>query len=139
MTTLHGIEIKKGDKVWGLREGWFEVNYLSETSVYPIQTPIGTYTVDGKLNSCDKFPTIFWNEFQLPEDAFTKPLPKMEVDAKVLVWNYSGTVKEKHYFSHFDDKGRIHCFIHGLTSWNNVNNLTSWWEHWELFEEHNDD
>lgn len=66
------------------------------------------------------------------ENAFTKLPPKFEVDTKVVVWE-TPELKVNRYFSHFDDKGQIHCFCNGSTSWSNSG--TSPWTNWELADE----
>jgi hypothetical protein len=78
------------------------------------------------------FPILFWNEFEIPSKAFIKPLPKLEVDAKVLVWNDSSEIKEKRYFSHFN-KGRIYCYEQGCTSWSGT--TAHDWDNWEIYKE----
>jgi hypothetical protein len=62
-------------------------------------------------------------------------LPKLEVDTKVLVWDSYGKIKLKRYFSHFDTKGVIYCFIDGLTSWTGYGQLPTKWDNWELADD----
>jgi hypothetical protein len=84
-----------------------------------------------------KFPNIFWNEFEIPKEAFMKPVPDLEVDTKVLVWDNGKTVKERRYFSHFDKNGNIYCFNNGVTGWIAKNATTIRWDNWELYKEEN--
>jgi hypothetical protein len=134
MVTLHGKEIKKGDRVWGLREGWVEVDYIDDTLSYPIDTAIGTYTIDGKVSYSDKFPTLFWDELEITKKAFVKPLPKLILDTKIIVWNNDDTTKKRCHFSNFyNDK--IYCFNDGHTSWTADVTETTSWDNYELFEE----
>ena len=73
------------------------------------------YTNEGKAHYKDTSPSILWDEvvFEVPK----KPLPKFEVDTKLLVWNKeSSSVKYKRYFSHFDEKGCLNVFSYGATS-----------------------
>jgi hypothetical protein len=139
MTTLHGIEIKVGDKVWDLRYGWSEVISLRDGESYEIVTHINTYTIDGKCSIGNQFPSLFWNEFEVPKEAFIKPLPKLAVDTKVMVWEKGKPERYRRYFSHFDEEGRMHCFIKGLTNWTSDSRKTSPWDYWKLFEENSDD
>jgi hypothetical protein len=139
MSTLHGIEINVGDKVWDLYYGWSDVVALYDREKYKIMTNNDTYTTDGKCNTESKWPTLFWNEFKIPKEAFIKPLPKIEVDTKVIVWRNGDPMTERRYFSHFDDEGRINCFNYGSTSWTNNDNETSPWDYWRLFKENIDD
>lgn len=133
MTTLHGIEIKVGDKVFDSIYGWSEVVKLYNGEPYIIATNIGIYTNDGKLHSANIFPRLFWNEFEIPKEAFIKPLPKLEVDTKVLVWNEDGDVIQRRHFSHFNSNGKICCFIEGTTSFTSKA-FNSCWDNWELYE-----
>ena len=63
----------------------------------------------------------------------SQPLPKLEVDTKVLVWDTDHPEKTKAYFSHFDKHGKAVTFRYGKTSWsmNNAETLFTW-QHWEL-------
>ena len=49
---------------------------------------------------------------------------KVQVDTKVIL-KYEGK-KEKAHFSHVDDKGRIHTFNNGKTSWTSNSEGASW-------------
>lgn len=65
-----------------------------------------------------------------------KPMPKLSVDAKVLVWGdgQGPTRKLARHFSHFEN-GKIRTFDAGLTSWTSrLRPETSEWDHWELAE-----
>jgi hypothetical protein len=134
MVTLHGIEVKVGDKVFDTRFGWSKIIKLCDGTIYEIVTDISCYTPDGKYNINDKVPFLFWNEFEIPKCAFIKPLPNLKVDTKVLVWN-DNCIKERRYFSHFDKYGNICCFNSGATGWGTKNATTTVWNNWELFEE----
>ena len=67
-----------------------------------------------------------------PKEAFVKPMPQLEVDTKVLVWDEIDQEKYRRYFSHFDAFGRICTFDNGSTSWSA--DTVSHWENWELYE-----
>jgi hypothetical protein len=135
MTTLHGLEIKVGDKVWDTRYGWSEVISLYNRKMYEIRTNYNFYTTEGKYNSSDKLPSIFWNEFEIPKEAFSKPLPNLEVNTKVIVWEDEDGIKERRYFSHFTNDGNICCFNFGATEWSIESHQTSSWKNWELYKE----
>ena len=66
-------------------------------------------------------------------EAPTKPLPDLEVDAKVLVWNDTHE-KNRRHFSHFSN-GRIYTFDNGTTSFTRLHakSMTGW-PYWELAE-----
>ena len=83
MTTFETAQI--GDKVWCLYYNkWFTITNIRKEDAYPIKTEINSYTLDGRLNT-HSIRTLFWDEVIItpPE----KPLPKLEVDTKVLVWD----------------------------------------------------
>ena len=97
------------------------------------------YTIDGLLiynnGESINIQTLFWQEFIIPKEAFVKPMPQLEVDTKVLVWE-TGKQKLRRYFSHFDNFGRIWTFGIGSTSWSG-DSVTPW-TNWELYEEEKD-
>lgn len=125
-TTFENAKI--GDKVWCLYfEEWSTITDINMECKYPIQTDLNSYTIDGRIN-IKRGRTLFWDEVKIapPE----KPLPKLEVDTKVLVWNYEEDLKQKRYFSHFDELGKIYVFAHGATSWSPT--LTVAYKNWTL-------
>lgn len=112
--------VKVGDKVWSFNKGWGFVEAINETHQYPLDvrfpdTEFESYSLCGKLLDNYINPDLFWDEvvFEVPE----KPLPNLEVDTKLIVWNKdSPSVKYKRYFSHFSEDGRINVFCMGATS-----------------------
>jgi len=129
-------DYKVGDKVWKYGVGWIEITEINNEWAYPISCSDGyTYSMDGKLHVNNYFPSIFPNKFKIPQKAFIKPLPKLKVDTKVLVWDDGVVVKEKRHFSHFNKYGKIVCFDNGTTSWSNYNDYKYTWDNWELYIE----
>ena len=134
MTTFETAQV--GDRVWALSFGWGTVVDINKyRNLYPIQVSFGlttcTYTTDGKSFIDHISQALFWDEVVItpPE----KPLPKLEVDTKVLVWDTSHAEKTKAYFSHFDKHGKPVTFRYGQTSWSRNNDETLFtWHHWEL-------
>lgn len=127
-TTFETAQV--GDKVWCLYYNkWFTITNIRKEDAYPIKTEINSYTLDGRLNT-HSIRTLFWDEVAItpPE----KPLPKLEVDTKVLVWDTQDS-KVKRYFSHFDKDGTINVFASGTTSWNY--NITLPYNYWELVKD----
>lgn len=126
MTTFE--DAKVGDKVWCAYYGWQIITNINKDAKYPLVIKeYITYTYDGRMNT-DHNRTLFWDEVVItpPE----KPLPKLEVDTKVLVWKH-GSYKTKAHFSHFDSDNKICVFSSGRTSWTKDNN-TQAWNFWEL-------
>lgn len=126
---------KAGNKVWDIRLGWGKVYHMRERhNVYLVEVifPKGgrlLYTVDGLYHKDDITQSLFWDEVKIK--APVMPLPDLEVDTKVIVWN-NITRKTKRHFSHFNPAGKIICFDNGMTSW--TTNHTSAWGNWELAE-----
>ena len=117
-----------GDKVWCLYYNkWLTITNIRKEDAYPIKTEINSYTLDGRLNT-HSIRTLFWDEVIITPPP--KPLPKLEVDTKVLVWEH-GSYKIKAHFSHFDSDNKICVFSLGKTSWTKDNN-TQAWTFWEL-------
>ncbi|MBS7349212.1 MAG: hypothetical protein KIG95_03470 [Comamonas sp.] len=127
---------KVGDKVWGVENGWGEIQSINVSDNYPIRVIWGnysntTYTLEGKRAIAHNHQSLFWDEIEIK--APTKPMPSLEVDTKVLVWN---DPKRKHnrHFSHFSD-GLIYTFEGGCTSFTAMHedDIISW-KGWEVFE-----
>ena len=128
-TTFETAQV--GDQVYDLCYGWCEIVSIHPNTSYPITTDKGTYTYDGKIQLDHKNKTLFWDEVIITPPP--KPLPKLEVDTKVIVWDSEGGLPQKRYFSHFNDDNNIHVFIHGATS--RTQDLTVEYLNWELAKE----
>ena len=125
MTTFETAQV--GDRVWCVYYGWQTIESTDFNNIYPIETNMTVYTHDGKM-SIDNHRTLFWDEVVITPPH--KPLPKLDVDTKVLVWE-EGSYKTKAHFSHFDSDNKICVFSLGKTSWTKDNN-TQAWTFWEL-------
>lgn len=133
MVTLHGKKIRQGDIVWHSRMGFLKVGNINndQRNNYTIRLEIGsTFTSDGKVTINDMYPTLFWKEQILD---LSQPLPELEVDTKMLVWNAIGN-KVRRYFSHFDKDGDIRVFVHGKTSFTADGDVTTF-NNWEVYKD----
>ena len=126
MTTFENAKV--GDRVWCLLYGWQTIESTDFNINYPIATKKGTYTYDGKVQLSSQNRTLYWDEIVITPPS--KPLPKLEVDTKVLVWDTDETMKQKRYFSYFDSNSNIYVFVHGGTSW--TSSQTAKYHNWEL-------
>ena len=128
---------KVGDKVWTLYHGWGIITGVYPKNTKPVKVDFGDYkrdyTLQGYANEGHIHQSLFWDEikFEIP----TRPLPKLEVDTKVLVWNNDRKEKCCRYFSHFDENKKACTFHLGTTSWSNERNFTSPWDNWKLAKE----
>jgi len=76
---------KIGDRVFNyLDQRWETVTDIYKNKTYSIITDKNGYTYEGKEFIEDKLPILFWDEVK-PITPPEKPLPKLEVDTKVLV------------------------------------------------------
>jgi len=73
---------KVGDKVWCVLNGWGVIVAIEEHAVYQIEvsfddntTPCEEYTLEGFMLDAHNSPSLFWNEFEIPESAYAKPCP----------------------------------------------------------------
>ena len=100
MKTCNFSNAKIGDKVWDFMYGHGTIVDIKETTEYLLtvdfttRQSFETYTLLG-ANTAEEAPTLFWQPFEIPDVAFEKPLPKLEVDTKVLVWIDGKTTKYK--------------------------------------------
>jgi len=131
---------KVGDMVFDYTsQEWGQIDAIGhEDQEYPINVSFDkhwakAYTTNGSYSLGDVVPVLFWDEVK-PIIPPNKPLPKLEVDTRVLVW-YSDDKEDKlkRHFSHFDSNGNINCFELGTTSWSSNWNTTAW-ANWELAE-----
>ena len=103
MTTLHGKEINIGDEVWDSIFGWATVVEICEASIYQIETTINIYTREGLLENYNKYPQLFWQEFEIPAHAFEKPKSKVKKYQVLFEGNgnyfTTGTWREKNYLT----------------------------------------
>jgi hypothetical protein len=125
-----------GDRVWSIVRGWGTVVRISNAYTYPLivgynDSTEGAYTFDGLANVDHINPELFWDEvkIEIPE----KPLQKLEVDTKVIVWNDDSSGEYNRYFSHLNEDGKIRCFADGTTSWSS-SGFAPKWNHWRLAE-----
>ena len=126
MTTFETAQV--GDRVWCLLHGWHTIKDTQHNVNYPILTRKGSYTIDGRNNS-NNGTTLFWDEVVITPPS--KPLPKLEVDTKVLVWDFEeDKYKIRGHFSHFNKYGSIFIFANGTTSWSS--STTVGYRNWKL-------
>ena len=127
MTTFE--DAKVGDRVWCLYfKEWSTITDIKMERTYPIQTGLDSYTIDGRMNMESRGRLLFWDEVTITPPP--KPLPRLEVDTKVLVWDTQDGEPIRGYFSHFEKNGKIAVFSGGRTSWSRVNVIV--WKYWEL-------
>jgi len=131
---------KVGDKVFDyLKQEWGVIQDVDNSQILPLlvkfsEKSFGGYTYKGTISIYDTLPILFWDEVK-PITPPEKPIPDLEVDTKVIVWNNNcPRNKLKAYFSHFKD-GKIYCFDSGTTSWSATTTFT--WDNWELVDELN--
>ena len=124
-------DAKVGDRVFHYKYGWKTISHIKEENNYPIIVDHDfSYTYNGFAEKTDSNPSIFWDEVKIVPPS--KPLPKLEVDTKVLVWDSEKKVKLHRHFSHFEKNGKIVTFAEGRTSWSQGDKSVVDWEYWEL-------
>lgn len=130
---------KLGDRVFDyLRQDWGEVVAIDSSLYihYPLIVSFNnesrSYTFDGRESIDCVAQTLFWDEAPLIVPP-KKPLPALELDTKVLVWDSFEDYKRKRHFSHFDEHGRLWVFEGGRTSWSTDDVVG--YKNWELVED----
>ena len=100
---------KIGDRVWSSIYGWGEINGIYDGSMLKViftdeSKTVETYfTVDGKHNIGDKYPTLFWNEFHIPIEEDKKSFDLVEYLKENLVPK-KFVCGEYNYYCYFDGK-----------------------------------
>lgn len=100
---------KIGDRVWSSIYGWGEINGIYDGSILKViftdeSKTVETYfTVDGKHNIGDKYPTLFWNEFHIPIEEDKKSFDLVEYLKENLVPK-KFVCGEYNYYCYFDGK-----------------------------------
>ena len=126
MTTFETAKV--GDRVWCLLHGWHPIIDTQHNVNYPILTRKGSYTIDGR-NYSNNGRILFWDEVIITPPP--KPAPNLEVDTKVLVWDFEeDKYKIRGHFSHFNKYGSIFIFANGTTSWSSSS--TVGYRNWKL-------
>ena len=129
MTTFE--DAKVGDRVFHYKYGWSTITNIKKESNYPIIIDYDfSFTYEGFADKSDKNRTLFWDEVKIVPPS--KPLPKLEVDTKVVVWDSEEKIKLHRHFSHFEKNGKIVTFAEGRTSWSQGDKSVVDWEYWEL-------
>ena len=129
MTTFENAKV--GDRVYHYRYGWSTITNIKKESNYPIIIDYDfSFTYEGFADKSDKNRTLFWDEVKIVPPS--KPLPKLEVDTKVVVWDSEEKIKLHRHFSHFEKNGKIVTFAEGRTSWSQGDKSVVDWEYWEL-------
>ena len=75
MITLDGREVKVGDRLWSILDGWITITVISDHPCYPIESAENNYTSDGKLYNSNRGRVLFWDEVKIDPP----PPPKQKV------------------------------------------------------------
>lgn len=128
---------KVGDRVFDYTsQSWGTIYNISETKLNGLDVKLDSkitlsYAMNGKISVYDNVPVLFWDEVK-PIIPPKKPLPKIKLDTRVLVWDDDNEEKHARYFSHFNKNGYIVTFPNGQTSW--TYNLLEMKECWENYK-----
>lgn len=124
-------------KVWSMDGGWGEIVSINTDRVYSIQVRFDseclTFTPDGRQCKRSAAPTLFLNEFKIPDEAYIPPRPNLRVDDKVIVWE-AGHNKHYRHFKEWASNGKIVCFDDGCTSWSGAHGKSSSWDYYTVPE-----
>lgn len=130
---------KVGNYVWDIQHGWGTVYAVNPNDDFPIKVTFDNfkerYRYSGQawawVGSSTLSQSLFWGEVVI--EAPVKPMPDLNVDAKVLVWG-NNNIKHRRHFSHFKN-GQIFTFDSGSTSFTKLHDdSVTGWPNWELPE-----
>jgi hypothetical protein len=102
-------KVKVGDKIWTIQDGWIEVIEIdNEEPYYVIDTEIHTYTIDGKVNITNKYPSAFL-EYPFKEQPIEKDTLVYYRDDEDESWKvgYYAYFKNRKHFIFDDSKKSI--------------------------------
>ena len=129
---------KVGDKVFDILYWDGEICDI-DNSQYPLcikfeNNIILWFQSNGKKYLDHLMPTLYHNKFdiQIPEEAYKQPLPDIEVDTPMLVWQSENSERFKRYFKEFDKDGKVRCFAYGQTSFTSDNGFCNAWINYEI-------
>lgn len=121
---------KVGDRVWdSWQEKWKVITKIQTAGhlAYPIVIEDSETMNATGLYRTDANRRYFPNSFDVPDSAYERPRPDLEVDAKVWVRNapdYGQWVTR--HFSRWDDKCMF-CWDNGQTSHTQTKGDSRWW------------
>jgi hypothetical protein len=109
------INVKKGDKIWTIENGWEKVLSTDYSERFPIETENCCYTINGKRYS-EEFPSAF----------LEYPFKEQQIEKDTLVWfrDYKDESWKVGYYSNFEN-GKHYCFNYSKKS-TEINYKTSW-------------
>jgi hypothetical protein len=110
-------KIRIGDKIWTIEAGWEEVTDIEAGQPYQIETEKGNYTINGKANIYDKYPSAFL-EYPFKEQPIEKDTLVWFKDCEDAFWKVG-------YYSHFDRNGKHYIFNSSKKS-TEMNDTTYW-------------
>jgi hypothetical protein len=99
--------VKKGDKIWTIENGWEEVLSTDYMEKYPIETKKRCYSLNGKLQLEYKFASAFL-EYPFKEQPIEKDTLVWYRDNESMSW-FNG------YYSHYEN-GKHYCFNYSKKS-----------------------
>ena len=109
-------KIRIGDKIWTIEAGWEEVTDIEAGQPYQIETEKGNYTINGKANIYDKYPSAFL-EYPFKEQPIEKDTLVWFKDCEDAFWKVG-------YYSHFEN-GKHYIFNSSKKS-TEMNDTTYW-------------
>ncbi len=130
-------DYKVGDHVWGVMENdWMEITDIRLDNRYPVKLSNGaTITSDGLNYIGQACPLYFHNRFEIPDSAFIKPRPEIELDAKIWVRdNDSEKWRPRHFAGEWDMQGSPSVFRDGRTSFTNDGRTVFYYMQYSLTE-----
>jgi hypothetical protein len=98
--------VKRGDKIWTIENGWEKVFSTDYSEKYPIETENCCYTINGKRYS-EEFPSAF----------LEYPFKEQEIEKDTIVWYRDNESMSwfNGYYSHYEN-GKHYCFNYSKKS-----------------------
>ncbi|HNU08643.1 MAG TPA: hypothetical protein PKO33_12825 [Pyrinomonadaceae bacterium] len=104
---------KVGDKVFHRIWGWSSVEVIAENS---LKVAGQWFSCLGRSMFLDKYPVILPNEYEIPAEAYERPVERPDLAMDTPIWIKKGNSWSRRHFAGWTENGRIKYWSYGQTS-----------------------
>lgn len=118
---------KVGDRVFDRDAGWAKIEEISPSLV---RVKCRWFYSDGRVLKTSVQPMIFPNEFEIPAEAYERPVECPDLAMDTPVWIKKGSYWVPKHFAGWTEHGRMKYWLDGCTSHTAVAAVTT--DEWRL-------